>query len=55
MADAIGARSRQPEYASRPAPMDREPGSRLGQTLMLVNEIDRTARLLRPLDRKSVV
>jgi len=51
MADAIGARSRQPEYASRPTPMDREPGSRLGQTLMLVNEIDRTARLLRPLLR----
>lgn len=51
MADAIGARSRQPEYASRPAPMDREPGSRLRQTLMLVNEIDRTTRLLRPLLR----
>lgn len=51
MADAIGARSRQPEYGSRPAPVDREPGSRLGQALLLVNEIDRTSRLLRPLLR----
>ena len=49
MADAVDARPRQPEHPSRPAPMDREPGSRLGQALMLVNEIDRTARLLRPL------
>ncbi|WP_155855118.1 hypothetical protein [Actinotalea ferrariae] len=51
MADATGARSRPPEYSSRPAQVDREPGSRLGQALLLVNEIDRTARLLRPILR----
>lgn len=43
MAEAIGALG-----THRPVPVDLEPGTGLGRTLALLDEIDRTGRRLRP-------
>ena len=51
MADPVGADLWASTHSPRPAPMDREPGERLGRTLSLLDDIDRTARRLQPLLR----
>jgi len=51
VADPVGADLRASTHSPRLAPMDREPGARLGQTLSLLDDIDRAARRLQPLLR----
>ena len=51
MTDPVSADLRASGNTPRPAPVDQEPGARLGQTLILLDEIDRAARRLQPLLR----
>jgi len=51
MPDPVGADVRASTHSPRPAPMDREPGARLGQALSLLDDIDRAARRVQPLLR----
>ncbi|MGV8978491.1 MAG: hypothetical protein ACOH17_10645 [Cellulomonas sp.] len=51
MAEPTGTGLPTSAHGSRPVPMDREPGARLGKTLSLLEEVDRVAEHARPLLR----